>query len=263
MKKKSWLCFLIFSVIAAVPSIAQATAREYLSFLSPEQQTKLFASGEIDGFGAKPEELAIWQKSPFAPIVREVYAGKNSSIASESLFIIDRPSLATGSDMGTAVLKSFTSFSSMKGLLVYSASLKKMETFIFDSYQVNSLDDKKKLPDPVIDSAPSHCEFTVYQKEEQTGDVYSRLSFDARDGLYSVSLNNLTAMKYLFFQLVAPKDLTTLFIIVPASGKFILYGITVANTPRFFGLERMKESSFSNRMKALAGWFSGNLSREK
>jgi len=258
---------LLFSAIALVPSIAQTstgtTAREYLSFLSQAQQDKLYSSGELEGFGSNLDGLSIWKNSPFAPIVRDAYAGKKSSIAAESLFIIDRPPLADGSSMDAAVLKSFTAFSSMKGLLVYSASKKKMETFIFDSYQVSSIDDTRKLPDPVIETAPSHCEYTVYQEEEQTGAVYSRLTFDALDGLYAVSLNNLTSMKYMFFQLVAPKDLTTLFIIVPASDKFILYGVTAANTPRLFGLERMKESSFSNRMKALAGWFSGNLARAK
>jgi hypothetical protein len=246
---------------AVATPAAQGAARDYLSFLPSDTREKLFASGEIDDSAAKPADLEFWQKSPFASFVRESFAGKPSSIAAEALFILDRPAGMNAEDTDARVLKSFTEFSSMKGLLVYSASLRKMETFIFDSYRVASLSDTARLPDPVFPSIPRHYECTMYQKEEQTGGVYSRLAFDAHDGWYSVSLNNLTGMKYLFFQLVAPKDLTTLFIIVPTADRVILYGITVANTPRFMGLERSKSSSFSNRMKALSGWFSGNLAK--
>jgi hypothetical protein len=137
-----------------------------------------------------------------------------------------------------------------------------METFIFDSWRIGSLEGKEALDDPAFSSASAHYECFLYQKEEQTGDVYSSLSFDSRDGLYEVKLNNQTRLRYLFFTLVQPRDLTTLFIVAPTRDRLVLYGITVAATPRFLGLERMKGSSFSNRMKALASWFSANLARE-
>lgn len=273
MKKLGYALALLLSAAIAAPALAQeatssraaaagaTTVSDYLTFLTDEQRGKLLASGEMDDAASKPGELPLWQKSPFAPFVAETFKDKPSSIAAEALFVLDRPAGMDAAGADARVLKSFTDFSSMKGLLVYSASLRKMETFIFDSYRVASLADRARLPDPVFSSIPQEYECTMYQKEEQTGDVYSRLSFANHGGWYSVSLNNLTGMRYLFFQLVAPKDLTTLFIIVPTSDKLLLYGITVANTPRFLGIERSKESSFSNRMKALAGWFSGNLAR--
>ncbi|MGO8692684.1 MAG: DUF6675 family protein [Rectinemataceae bacterium] len=268
------LLFVAICALAGVAAFAQVTSSEYLSFLSDAERKSLVATGEVNGFGSKLEDLALWRKAPFAAAVRTAFPDRPSTIAAEGLFILDLPPAgasqpvgasqpaAASQDLDLRILKAFTAFSAMKGLQVYSASLKRMETFIYDSWQIDSLESKKKLPDPVFESAPDHAQFLLYQKEEQTGDVYSSMSFDARDGLYEVQLTNETALHYLIFTLVAPRRLSTLFIVVPTTDKLILYGVTVADTPRFLGLERSKSSSFFYRMKALTTWFSANLARQ-
>lgn len=233
----------------------------YLSFLSDRERQELAAAGEITRFGSAPGDLPLWQRAPFSDAVRSALGGTRSTLASEGLFLVDLPPARVQDDLSLRMVRAFTAFSTMKGLQVYSASLGKMETFIYDSCRIGSLEKKDPLPDPVFGSAPGHAEFLIYQKEEQTGAVYSAMSFDARDGYCMVRLNNLTALRYLFFTLVAPRDLTTLFIMVPTSDKVVLYGVTVARTPQFLGIERTKQSSFFNRMKALASWFSANLAR--
>jgi hypothetical protein len=260
--KHVWL-FTAFALMAvpAFAQVAQVNAHDYASFLTQDERDTLFKSGELTSFGSKPEELPIWQKAPFAAAVRAALPARPSTIAAEGLFLLDLPKTQDRVEMDGKVLKAFTSFSTMKGLLVYSASLKKMETFIYDSYRVDSLENRSPLPDPELAAATGHAEFTLYQKEEQTGDVFSSMKLDVRDGYYTAVLNNLTGLRYLFFQLVAPRELTTLFVVVPVEDHLVLYGVTVANTPRFLGLERMKQSSFFYRMKALSTWFSGNLPR--
>ncbi len=233
------------------------TANDYLSFLTSEERATLASKGDIRSFGASLGDLSLWKRAPFSASVEAALGSKPSSIAAESLFLIDPP--GNGVSLNLAVLRAFTSFTSMKGLQVYSSSLKRMETFIFDSWRIDSLKSRKALPDPIFEVAPRHFDCLMYQKEEQTGDIYSKLSYDEKDGRFQIELNNLTKLDYFFFTLVPPGDLTTLFIIEPTADKLIVYGVTVAQTPRFLGLERLKQDSFFYRMRALASWFSAGL----
>ena len=85
------------------------------------------------------------------------------------------------------------------------------------------------------------------------------MSIDLHPGYDVVALNNLTGLKWFFVQLVPPEKLKTVFVIIPAGDKIVLYGSTVADTAKLFGLENTKRMSFFYRMKALAGWFGTNL----
>lgn len=247
---------------AMIPAFAEPTAQEYLTFLPEKDRSTILETGELTGFASRLTDLTLWRSIPFAAEVREACPEGPSTIAAEALFLFDRPISQDISDLNGKILKSFTSFSTMKGLLAFSDSKKKMETFILDSYRVGSLSNRQPLADPDVTNAPTHSEYTVYQKEEQTGDVYSAMSVDLMDGYDIVTLTNLTELKFLGLRLVAPGELRTVFVVVPLEGKIALYGVTIANTPSFFGLERMKEKSFFYRMKALASWFWGNMKEQ-
>jgi len=254
----------VLALAFAFPSatvFAEQTGNEYAGFLSPDEQTVLAQTGELTGFGSKIDELTIWNRAPFADAIRSTFPNSPSTIAAEGFFLIDRPEAKDADDLNMKILKAFTSFSAMKGLLAYSDSKKKMETFIFDSSLVDSLQGKNRLSDPEFSSVPKKSTFTVYQKEEQTGDVYSRMTVDFEDTYDIVTLTNLTELKFMGLRLVAAEEMKTVFVIVPLADKIALYGVTVAKTPRLFGLERIKQKSFFYRMKALASWFQGNLAK--
>ncbi|HNY20881.1 MAG TPA: hypothetical protein PKO22_01900 [Treponemataceae bacterium] len=251
--------FIAAFACVLAPAFAEQNAHDYTVFLSKEDQSTLFEKGELTGFASRLANLTLWRSVPFAAEVREACPDGPSTIAAEALFLIDRPVSTDAADLDRKILKSFTSFSTMKGLLAYSDSKKKMETFIFDSYRVNSLTDRQAMSDPDIADAPNQSSYTIYQKEEQTGDVYSSMNIGLMGGYDIVTLTNLTELKFLGLRLVAPQELRTVFVVVPLGDKIALYGVTVANTPSFFGLERLKEKSFFYRMKALASWFQGNL----
>jgi len=242
-----------------MPAIAQNWVSTSLSFLSSSEQKRLIDTGELTSFGSSLNNLPLWRRSPFAAIVSSLILERPSTIAAEGLFFMDKPAAASASELNLKILKSLTAFSTMKGLLVYSASQKKMETFIYDSFRVDSLADRRRIPDPAFSDLPQHNEYTLYQKEEQTGDVYSAMTVDMIGDHVTALLTNLTELDFLGLRLVAPEQLKTLFIILPMGDKIVLYGVTIANTPHLFGLERMKEKSFFYRMKALASWFEGNL----
>ena len=248
----------LLGLLLAESALADTMANP-LEFLTGDERTTLDSKGELTGFGAKPADLALWQRAPFSDVVRAALPSGPSTIAAEGLFILDIPGLPAGMDLDRKVVGAFTAFSTMKGLQVYSASLRKMETFIYDSWQVDNLESKTKLPDPSTDVLSPNIEYTMYQKEEQTGDTYSRISIHLHSGYDVVTLNNLTELKWFFVQLVPPEKLKTVFVIIPFGDKVVLYGITVADTAKLLGLENTKRASFFYRMKALAGWFGTNL----
>lgn len=240
-------------------AVAQGSAADYLGFLPQDARTELLAKGTIGDMGGKLDDLAFWRSSPIASEIGAAFAGRESTITGESWFVLPKPSYGSEAERDLKIFKSFTTFSTMKGLLVYSESLKKMETFIYDSYRVDSLELKKPLPDPIETKAPAQASYLLYQKEEQTGDVYSEMSFVSRGSYFEVTLTNLTPMKYLFLTLVQPHELKTVFYLIPADDKLLLYSATLARTPTFLGLEKLKRSSFFNRMKALASWIQLNI----
>lgn len=256
--KRFFISMLGFGNLA-MPVIAQSWIHDNMPYLSASEQQHLIDAGELTGLGASLKDLTVWRSLPFADSVLTSIADGPGTIAAEALFILDRPPAVTTAELDLKIANSLTAFSTMKGLLVYSDSQKKMETFIFDSFRVDSLATRHPLADPAYSIAPQHGEYTLYQKEEQTGDVYSTMTIDVSDNRVEAMLTNLTDLDFLGLRLVAPGQLKTLFVVMPTGGKIVLYGVTVANTPHLFGLERIKQKSFFYRMKALASWFGNNL----
>ncbi|MGA2547803.1 MAG: DUF6675 family protein [Rectinemataceae bacterium] len=255
---------ILLAVVLAqgVSAHAQQSAADYLAFLPTEARTTLLASGSVGDMGGSLDDLKLWQQSPFSADIRADYAARPSTISGECWFVLDSPKASGDAERSLKFFRSFTSFSTMKGLLVYSESLKKMETFIFDSYRVASLSDPRPIPDPSEVAVPPSTTYFLFQKQEQTGDVYSEMRIGSSADRFEVVLTNKTQMKFFLLTLVQPEGLLTTFYVVPTADKVLLYGITVAKTPTFLGIEKFKRKSFFNRMKALASWFQDNLKRQ-
>lgn len=253
------LAISLFSLFVSVSAYTQGTASDYFSFLPDSIRQELFSKGTVGDTGSSIGELKLWQSSPFASVIQASYGSNASTIAAESWFLLNKPAFHSIDEQNLKIFESFTAFSTMKGLLVYSESLKKMETFIYDSYRVDSLDTKQRLANPSETTAPNAAVYYLYQKEEQTGDIYSRMDYTSHGTWFEVTLTNETPLKYLILTLVKPRELKTTFYLVPLDDKIILYGITVAKTPTLFGLEKLKRKSFFNRMNALASWVQSNL----
>ncbi len=256
---KHYLLYILALVVAVRPALAQNWVSDNLTFLSASEQMRLIDTGELTGFGASLQDLTLWNRAPFATSVRQSMPDRPSTIAAEGLFVMEKPAVVSASELNLKIIRSLTAFSTMKGLLVYSDSQKKMETFIYDSSRIDALKTRHMIPDPAFSEMPPHAEYILYQREEQTGDVYSAMTIDMAGGNIKAVMTNLTELDFLGFRLVAPEQLKTLFIIMPIGDKIVLYGVTTANTPRLFGLERIKQKSFFYRMKALASWFESNL----
>jgi hypothetical protein len=74
-----------------------------------------------------------------------------------------------------------------------------------------------------------------------------------------MDIRNLTSMRYLFFRMAKPGDCLTLMLLIPVGDRILFYGVVGAHTGRLLGLERSKEDSFYNRLKAMYGWFAKSM----
>lgn len=250
------LFLLAISWVDAEPALDQA-----LAYLPSAERISLLRDGAVTVFSDRFENLHLWKGSPFESSVKTLFGHRDSTLAAEALFVVALDLPQEASERERLLERAMTSISTMKGLQVYSVSLKRMETFIFDAYRTQTTDKATKLPDPEVPIPPGGVEFTMYQNEEQTGESFARYSFVKEDGWLRVTQSNLTSLNYGIVPLVSPHDLLTTVYLVPLEGKLLIYGVTVAKTMGLFGLERSKTASLFTRMEALVTWFTNNLKR--
>jgi len=228
-----------------------------LDAVPPGLRERLLADHEISEFSDRFEALSLAHGSTLEPAMAALMANRPSTLAAEAFFLMDTPAGWTPQNAGAKLFHALTAVSTMKNLQVYSVSLQKMETFIFDAYRVGSLSKQDRLPDPAPTDAKT--DFTLFENEEQTGEGFLRYTFSAEPGWYQVTQTNLTGLNYGIIPLVAPRDLFTAVFVVPGNDHILVYGATGAKTLSLFGLERTRTASLYNRMKALVTWFQNNL----
>lgn len=245
--------FLVGSFGFADPVLDQA-----LGFLTPDDRAALLKDRVVTVFSDRFANLHLAKGSPFEASAKALFKDRASTLAAEALFLVPAVLPKEPAAREQTIQKAMTSVSTMKNLQVYSISLKRMETFLFDAYRTQTLDKKTRLSDPDFSSA-GPVEFILFQKEEQTGESFSRYVFSREPGWFQVTQTNLTSLNYGILPLVSPQDLLTAVYVVPFDDQLMVYGVTVAKTLSLFGLERSKTASLYTRMEALVTWFTNNL----
>ena len=231
---------------ASIPS-----ANTYFSFLTPSDKQTLLASNELTATGPAASGLPFGVKAPFAEEVRTGLTVKGSTVAIEGFFLFPRTDALQDIDLYNAV----NSLASMEGVEYWSVNRKRFEPLILASYRVTSMEKPQKVPDPIFRSVPALQKAIVFQKDNKLGDGYSEVLWRSLpEGGIVMSLKNLQGLNYGILPLVEPGNLQMLFVVLPLADKVAVYGVMEAKTASLFGLERSKDESFRNRMRALAAW---------
>ena len=247
------------SPAAGLGPAAAAPPADYLDFLSAPDKQALLQKGELVVYGDSLDGLRLWKGSPFAETMQERYQGMKPSLAAECLFIIDRPAAVDDKELHRKISRSASAFSTMKGLQVYSPATRKMEPFILDAYRVESSGSRIRLDDPVVDPETAESRFVVYELEGESGDMYNEFVFIPHGSWFEVRIENLIPVMAGPFTLVDARKVKTIFCIYPTRDKVLMFGINLADTIRFLGIEKTKREAFSNRMRAIESWFAAGL----
>jgi hypothetical protein len=251
---------LLAGSLSAENYVPLPSAAAYLGFLDGPLRSELLAKRSLSDAGGSLDELALWRRAPFAPLLRRAVAGRLSTLAAESWSVLDVPPVG-GEERDLRIFRGFTAFSSMKGLRARSPIFDWMEDFLLESYRVVSAENPSRLPDPSEPSAPVSATYVLYGREALVGEVLYELRFASHETWFEVALSNLTPMKSLLFRLVEPRELITLFYVIPTEDRILLYGLTLAKTALIPGIAGIERRSLANRMMALGSWFEGNLAR--
>ena len=250
-------------VLSSAPVGAQTPAPDaltYFSFLTGNDQKTLFAKNELIATGADVADLPLGALSPVAGAVKTGLAVKGSTVAIEGFFLFPKPA----GEVTLGLYNAVNSVSSMEGLEYYSISQNKIEPLILASYRVGSIEKPQRIPDPVFTAIPEYQRAVVFQKDNRMGDGFSEIVWKyGADGNIVMTLRNIQTLNYGIFPLVDPYNLQMLFVVIPLADKVVVYGAMDAKTASLLGLERMKDESFRNRMRALAGWLGNRIAASK
>jgi hypothetical protein len=155
------------------------------------------------------------------------------------------------------------SVSSMKGIEYYSASRRRKRTLFAESYAIDDPVKRQRLPDPLVDEIPPSATIYIFQEDLTFGkNVYrSDYHYDVEEGALALRNENLTPMRYLLMTMVQPAQSLTWIVLIPYEGNLLFYGLACARTASLFGLEKSKEDSFYNRLKAIYGWYTAEVGK--
>ena len=161
------------------------------------------------------------------------------------------------------------SVSTLTGLEYYSASRKKMRLLFEESWVIaNPKIPGEPLADPVLEALPEGPVFIndtmfIHQKDKSFASNESRMLSRARKDALSTTIINLTPLRYWgVFRIVQPEAMQTHLLAVPLQEGLLVYGVIAAETVDSKMFMAKAEASFTNRVKALAGWYMDRLREE-
>ncbi|MQY76664.1 MAG: hypothetical protein GH155_03455 [Spirochaeta sp.] len=158
-----------------------------------------------------------------------------------------------------SIYNALRSISTMEGIEYFSASRNRMRTLFRESYVVDSPESKQKLPDPLVKYISAYSKIYIYQHDLTFGKNISSVEYFAYEDHLIMKIRNLTPMRYFFIPMVKTGDIINYFIFSPQEDDLLIYGLSSVHSLSFFGLEKRKEASFYNRIKAISSWLLATL----
>ncbi len=212
------------------------------------------------------QNLALFPALPIKARIEPEVARVKPTIGVELLMLFN-PDIADTlaqmreSEYHLRIYNVLRSISTLKGIEYYSASRKRMRTFFYDAYAIESPDNRKKRGDPLVWSIPPNSSIYTYMKDSSLGNYVAEIRYHYHFDYFSMSIRNQTLLSWFIFPLVQPQKLNMFVLIVPRGDQLLFYGLSYVNASNIFGIAESKTASFYNRLIALFNWFSTNYKR--
>jgi len=223
-----------------------------------------YSSVKAEGKTIKVAEKGVAELLPLHPSAeafRSAIAAEKPALLVEALFIVRRkgPVTAAGAAEELASIYGILgSFNSLEGIEYWSASRNAWRTFYAESYRVDSVETKRRIPDPAAPkpgALPLAEEAIAFQRDLSFGANLYRYSFRGYAAAVSLESTNLTTMSYTIVPVLGAGALKTRLLVLQASDALIFYAASGADAPGIF--KGKLRDSFGNRAEALFRWFSG------
>ncbi|UCF97173.1 MAG: hypothetical protein JSV89_18675 [Spirochaetaceae bacterium] len=253
------LAYSTIALLLLLPSVCPADSSAP-TLLPPQLLEQLLSEGELRNSLQAGSPLTLIPDVAARLEIEERIRAVGFSVGTEVLLMYrDETVDFDAPDSRLKIYNILRSISTMRGIEYYSASRKRMRTLFAQSYVIAGPDSTEPLPDPLVREIPANSELYVFQEDLTFGDNVYLWEY-RYSGEYFLMVNrNLTTMRYFLLPMVKPLESVTFILLIPAGSEILFYGITGARTMRLLGLERSREDSFYNRLKAIYGWFSERM----
>lgn len=241
----------VFLLLSPLVLFAQEDPR--LSWLGTEELARLRREGFFQSTAASLDQLGLLRRAPFRAEILSTLRSTRPNVVVEGLFWLPTPRMSPEQ----AQLRFFQltlSFSRMRGMKYWSVSRKRFETLILEIYRVRSPAQRDRLPDSVPQTLLDSAREFFFQRDNTFGDGIYELSMKNRAGSSLLVLTNAERVHWGVLPLVDPGKLRFVFLAQFLPEGILIYGLSGAETFQLFGLERSREESFFNRLRALADW---------
>lgn len=243
------LTYPLFGLLSQIP--------DDLGWVSPREIEILQKDGFFQYSAASLGELPLLKRHPAKTSIVSLanHQGRRQfNVLVEGLFWLPTRGLSAQQSLERFFILS-QSFSKMKGMTYFSQSRGQREILILDISRVSETTRRDRLEDRKWSAVPDQAFEYFFQKDNTFG-----------DGVYSMRVINsslqstivITNEQQIFWGIVPLVDPQNLYFIFRAEffdTGILVYGFSGAQTYSLFGLERSRESSFFNRLRALADWF--------
>jgi hypothetical protein len=200
----------------------------------------------------------------FRELTETLFARVRPSMMIENLRLYRKPEGAGGAwteAERAALYNGITAISSLAGLEYYSSSRKTMRIFYETSSVIDGPDTARPAADPVFDTPPEHLVLYARQKDLTCGDNIYRYECFAPDSAIIMVQENITPMNISIITAIARGNLRSVVAVFDAGAYLLLYTAAIARASSFPGLGNRVSASFTTRVEAIAGWFSGQADR--
>jgi hypothetical protein len=244
---------IVLLVLWAASNFAESTTD---TMLAPELLERLTLEGELRNSLSEASPLQLIPEVSIRPEIEERINELDLSVGTEVLTLYRNEAIDFDAESSRIkIYNILRSISTMEGIEYYSASRKRMRTLFAQSYVIDEPDKQERIPDPVVTAIPTHSRLYILQEDLTFGENVYFSEYRYSGQYFLLTNRNMTTMRYFLLPMVKPEQSVTYVILIPAGKEILFYGAAGAHTVSFFGLQRRREDSFYNRLKAIYGWF--------
>lgn len=261
MKLKLTILFIAISTTALWSSELPSLA-DVLFFLSEDDMTQLETTGELTSYHDDiftPELVPLCNNSE---TIESNLTDRGLNIGIEGLFLDQDIPLdqfeANYDQYMLGIFNILNDITTLEGLEYWSESRGKMRELFTDSWPIDDLESKNKIPVKVYDSIPKQSVQYVHQKDTTFGKSESKISYSAESDSIYMSTVNQTNIRLAFVKVIDKGYMNLEILVVPTQEGLLYYGASAAKTIKNKLVQEKAGKSFYNRVVAINKWFTGH-----
>ncbi len=253
------LIILTLSAHALTAEPGFKDSEEWLEHLSPDQLTLLMEERELSRELNNNDPLLLIPAGNTAERIDRIRNGMRRYFGIEGLFFLpgrNEPETEVERDNIVNTLYNLAlGVSTLEGMDYYSASRGFRRTLFHQFYRISESGSRTPLADIERESIPPVETFLVFQEDCTFGEDEYGITYHFEDPEISLTMKNMTSLKYSFIPIAGKEKLYMNVQIIPVREGIIFYGNCLVEGRKIPVPGKNINDSLYNRIKALMEWY--------